>query len=130
VFRHAASVLLKVPSVLISSKAVWAPLIFVVIDLTGEVEEVVNAGKNLAKDDVYGYGSDVAAAIIILLLPKRIEYSNRLQGGLKVGVDIAIYLSTAKQANDVYKILAIMMGRAVQISAISHSCFEEDLCMQ
>jgi hypothetical protein len=89
------------------------------------VEEVVNAGKNLAKDDVY-----VAAAIIILLLPKRIEYSNRLQG-LKVGVDIAIYLSTAKQANDVvYKILAIMMGRAVQISAISHSCFEEDLCMQ
>lgn len=94
------------------------------------MEEVVNAGKNLAKDDVYGYGSDVAAAIIILLLPKRIEYSNRLQGGLKVGVDIAIYLSTAKQANDVYKILAIMMGRAVQISAISHSCFEEDLCMQ
>jgi hypothetical protein len=35
-----------------------------------------------------------------------------------------------KQVNEVYKILAIMMGRAVQISAISHSCFEEDLCMQ
>jgi hypothetical protein len=86
VFRHAASVLLKVPSVLISSKAVWAPLIFVVvIDLAGEVEEVVNAGKNLAKDDVYG--SDVAAAIMILLLPKRIEYSNRIQG-LKVGVEM------------------------------------------
>lgn len=67
------------------SKAVWAPLIFVVIDLAGEVEEVVNAGKNLAKDDVYG--SDVAAAIMILLLPKRIEYSNRIQG-LKVGVEM------------------------------------------
>lgn len=67
------------------SKAVWAPLIFV-IDLAGEVEEVVNAGKNLAKDDVYD-GSDVAAAIMILLLPKRIEYSNRIQG-LKVGVDM------------------------------------------
>lgn len=54
------------------SKAVWAPLIFVVINLAGEVEEVVvNAGKNLAKEDVYG--SDVAAAIMILLLPKRIE---------------------------------------------------------
>ena len=69
------------------SKAVWAPLIFVVvIDLAGEVEEVVNAGKNLAKDDVYD-GSDVAAAIMILLLPKRIEYSNRIQG-LKVGVEM------------------------------------------
>ena len=67
------------------SKAVWAPLIFVVIDLAGEVE-VVNAGKNLAKDDVYD-GSDVAAAIMILLLPKRIEYSNRIQG-LKVGVEM------------------------------------------
>jgi hypothetical protein len=68
------------------SKAVWAPLIFVVvIDVAGEVEEVVNAGKNLAKDDVYG--SDVAAAIMILLLPKRIEYSNRIQG-LKVGVEM------------------------------------------
>ena len=66
------------------SKAVWAPLIFV-IDLAGEVE-VVNAGKNLAKDDVYD-GSDVAAAIMILLLPKRIEYSIRIQG-LKVGVDM------------------------------------------
>lgn len=74
-FRHAASVLLKVPSVLISSKAVWAPLIFV-IDLAGEVEEVVNAGKNLAKDDVYDGSDVVAAAIMILLLPKRIEYSN------------------------------------------------------
>jgi hypothetical protein len=36
------------------------------------VEEVVNVGKNLAKDDDV-YGSDVAAAIMILLLPKRIE---------------------------------------------------------
>lgn len=33
-----------------------------------------------------------------------------------------------KQVNEVFKTLAIMMGGAVQISAISHSCFEEDLC--